>query len=244
MASKTIQPINVKRQPAFLLIGSFLLIAALSLADMPTPFYTEKLRDQAIEQLVPGEFAAFEQTFRSGGAAATARAAIRVVDAASRAWMARPASEADQKRISRGYCAAWQLALRVRQTANNKAARKLILNRWDAALQETESCVAQQIYALGGQYWDRSLLTTNFWRLLQDSTDHKTVGAMCYVLFAYGNASDRKPLEEKVRTPMPEDVRDLLNRTISHIRYKHGPKRTPQGWPDPGPNCPEPHPEF
>jgi hypothetical protein len=116
----------------------------------------------------------------------------------------------------------------------DEAARKTIAERWNESLVDG-ALAPSQIYAFARQ-WDRTLLTDEFWRLLSETKNRKTLSAICYALYEQGTEEDAKKLVQKDKATEDVELRQIIVNALNWIRYKHSGDTT-----NPGPAARPPH---
>jgi len=95
------------------------------------------MSEPSIAEVLPAEYAAYEQTLAGDGGLNDARVSLALL-AKSREALERSSvddNNPDQESIN-AYYAVWRLCLRMVQNSNDEAARQLILDEWNKSLQE------------------------------------------------------------------------------------------------------------
>ena len=186
---------------------------------------SDEMRNQAIAKVLPEEYANYEKELKGDSGLSDTQASFLLVSKA-KALLGKPAENTSkEEEYNRAYYATWHLCLRMRQNAKDPAVQKLILDQWDSYLREDDKPVPFQIYALT----DRSLLTGDFWKLLQQTKRKKTISAICYVLYHHGDREDAERLTQKRKSGIDVELQEIIQNAINWMNYRLSGDKTNPG---------------
>lgn len=173
----------------------------------------ENMSEPAIAKVLPAEYAAYEQALTGDHGLNDARASIAFLSKVKETLGRSLSSHSQEQDSISAYRATWRLCLRTMQNSNDRTAQKLIIDEWNKSLREDSAVTPSQVYALSEQ-WDRKLLSDDFWRLLRQTNNKKTISAICYVLYVHGNQDDAKRLTDSHK-PETQNAVNYMNYKLS-----------------------------
>ena len=92
---------------------------------------------------------------------------------------------------------AWSLAIRTWKATTDLAGKAVIMQAWNAALEESTEDKSLQLTALVYN-WDKTLLTNECLDVFKNTRDVMTIHAFCMIFGKYGEDEERKLLETKL----------------------------------------------
>jgi len=129
--------------------------------------------------------------------------------------------------------ASWVVGIEIYEALPDNQDKAKFLTYWNDCLSRKSTPL--QIVALGDKM-DRSLLTPEFWSLLEMTNDPPTLDAFAYLVWKQGNDEDVNRLKQKIGQLKDNKDKDILWNGISYREWRVN------GSPPPGPAMGAPSP--
>ncbi|HEY3414327.1 MAG TPA: hypothetical protein VGM51_14915 [Armatimonadota bacterium] len=172
--------------------------------------------DATLKALVPKELDVYNASAKNGTDAYKAAAAVNLLRASKGILLAHDEHRGVQRsettlKAELAYMSAWEKAIQTWKRIGNAAAGAKIMAEWNSGLKEgAEAC--WQIDALWSE-WDPAFLTDPLVKLLRDSNDPRTIGAIAHLLGYYGQDAEERLLKEKLASISANDPAAQMNVT-------------------------------
>jgi hypothetical protein len=196
---------------------------------------TEQMDKQAIAKVLPDDFASYQRQLKGDNGLNDARACLLLASKA-KTLPGKTAENAKQEEdYNFAYCASWRQCLRAMQNNKEKAVQELILEQWNELLKEDDEAVPYQIYANAGPWANTSLVTDDFWKLLEKTNRKTTISAICFMLYGFANQENGnryiERLMQKQKSGIDIELQGIIQNTINWIKYNLSSNKAT----DPGP---------
>jgi hypothetical protein len=172
-----------------------------------------------IRKVLPAEYEGFRTALVGDNSLNDARACLDLVAKTKRLVGEPPGTGHNRKDVIAAYSAAWCLCLELGKRTKDAASRSLVLEQWDASLEDSTPLVEAQLYALS-DVWDRCFLTAAFWQLLRRTEEKTTISAVCYMIYTHGDNADTEKLVEKRKSLQNRDRQQIVQNALNWIVYR------------------------
>lgn len=197
------------------LSGSVFLILIMSLFTLNTDLVKADDAND-ISSVLPEVYVAYRQQITGQYTIEDCNALFGLLEKA-KVMRDEPMEDAKAKEArNRAYCAAWRLALHMRQHSKYPAVQNRVVEEWNKALRKDDQAVPYQIYAIP----DRSLFTDDFWGLFKRTTRKKTISSISCMVYGLGTLADIEPLEQKRRSGIDVENQQTIQNAINHLKYR------------------------
>jgi hypothetical protein len=187
----------------------------------------DKVADAVIEKVLAEDYAVFHVSFVGDFGTNDARAAIALMKKAKDVADRAGESEDARRDAFEAQRAAWRVCFQVRRNSTDRGVKEIIFGEWEAALTGSVAAAVAPIYALS-EVWDREMLSDNFWSLLQNTKDKKTIAAITYLIYKSGDDSDQEKLVHKRDSLVDPTLRQIIRNEINWREFnKSGAKNSP-----------------
>ncbi|MBN1868577.1 hypothetical protein JW916_14945 [Candidatus Sumerlaeota bacterium] len=177
----------------------------------------------SLVKLMPNDLAAYERGLSGDNTVADVQSSLFLLSKAKDLALT-PSTEISELRDRhKAYTEAWEICLRARRESGDPQARQTLLEGWNESLRADDVTVPWQLASLLSDEWDRTLLTEDFWRLLQSTKKKKTRSAICSILLSRGESADEERLRQIAKTATDDDLRDVITRTLRYMEYRRQP---------------------
>lgn len=174
---------------------------------------------KAIAKVLPDEFENYKKQINGDNGLNDAKVSLSLVSTAQDLIL-KSTDNTDpnqQEEYNKAYYATWRFCTAIMKKTKDQEVKKLILERWNNSIKKDDISVPYQIYAIAYDGWDpnRSLLSEDFWKLLEQTKRKKAITAISFVLYQYGNREDAEILMKKQNSGIDIELQVITQRAIT-----------------------------